>query len=255
VQERTSGSPQVIQKYNQLHAELIMAQDHYAELSKAGSVNSDLDSLVQQAKAKMVAKQSELVAFSTVNQGRLPENFQANMPEVQTKQAPIATLNQKISQERQRQALLESDLNDNKNLQSQIQANLFVPAPRGRETRVMVDSNGKIVLRGREFAATGLTPAELQAAIFASSSVRIEQSASQMVTVLVPLNGSREHFHVFGEVTTGQQFIQSFETDSTGQPALAKAMPLGAGSYHLVVVVKNMASGASHRSALDFTVD
>jgi hypothetical protein len=251
VQERINASPQVIQKYNELQAELRVAKDEYQAAVKAGN-NSDLTNL---AKLKMAAKQSEFANFSKENQGRLPENFSGNMEEVQTRQAAIATLNQKISDEKQRQTLLESELSNNKSLQSQIQANLYVPAPRGRETRVMVDSNGKIVVRGREFAASGLTPAQLEAAIGARSSVRIEESASQIVTVLVPLNGSRDRFHVSGEVTAGQQVMQSFETDSTGQPALAKAIPLRAGSYHLVVVVKNMASGASHRSALDFTVD
>jgi hypothetical protein len=36
---------------------------------------------------------------------------------------------------------------------------------------------------------------------------------------------------------------------------LAKAVPLRAGTYHLVVVMKNMGNGATHRSEVDFTVD
>jgi hypothetical protein len=76
------------------------------------------------------------------------------------------------------------------------------------------------------------------------------------VTVLVPLDGSRDLFHVFGEVTApSQRVVQSFEADVSGQPAVAKTIPLRAGRYHLVVVVKNTASGATHTSALDFTVD
>ena len=98
-----------------------------------------------------------------------------------------------------------------------------------------------------------MTPAELQAAIGPNSTVRIEP-ASRMVTVLVPLN-VRGRFHVYGQVTASRQLVQSFETESSGQPAVAKAMPLPAGRYHLVVVVKETASGAAHNSALDFTVE
>ena len=52
----------------------------------------------------------------------MPENFQSNTLEVQTRQATIAALNQQISGERQRQSLLESDLNNNKNQQSQVES-------------------------------------------------------------------------------------------------------------------------------------
>jgi hypothetical protein len=50
--------------------------------------------------------------------------------------------------------------------------------------------------------------------------------------------------------------VQTFENDVPGQPALAHVIPLAAGSYHLLVTVKNQATGASARSSeLDFTVD
>jgi hypothetical protein len=86
--------------------------------------------------------------------------------------------------------------------------------------------------------------------------VRIAQSAGKMVTVLVPLGASRDNFHVFGEVTTPtRRVVATFEEAVTGQPAVAKALPMRAGTYHMVVAVKNMATGAARTSALDFTVE
>ena len=48
----------------------------------------------------------------------------ANTMMVQTRQAAISQVNQQIGQEKQKQALLESALSNNKNLQSQTEANL-----------------------------------------------------------------------------------------------------------------------------------
>jgi hypothetical protein len=50
-------------------------------------------------------------------------------------------------------------------------------------------------------------------------------------------------------------FLNSALAGPTGQPALAEAVPLRAGSYHLIVVMKNIMSGETYRSELDFTVD
>lgn len=179
-----------------------------------------------------------------------------NALQVQTKQAAIAQLNQQIAVEKQRQSLLDSNLNNNKNLQAALYDN-GTPAALQMVTRVTVAGDGKIALRGvGDFTAAGLTPYELRAAIGPDSTVSIEQSASRTVTVLVPLDGSRDRFHVLGEVTApNRRVVQSFETESSGQPAVAKTIPLRAGRYHLVVAVKNTASGATHTSALDFTVD
>jgi ACT domain-containing protein len=174
----------------------------------------------------------------------------------QATQSMLANLNLQMAQEKQKQAMLEMTLNNHKNLQNQIEANLSA-AERRMETRVTVAADGKIALNGAgEFMAAGLTPSQLEAAIRPNATVRIEQSAGQMVTVLVPLGGSKGNFHVFGEMTTpNHRVVQSFEEDVTGQPAVAKAVPLRAGSYHMVVVVKNTATGAQSSSALDFTVD
>jgi hypothetical protein len=96
----------------------------------------------------------------------------------------------------------------------------------------------------------------LEAAIGESSSVRIAESAAKMVTVLVPLATARDRFHVFGEVKRANgRIVQTFMDDTVGQPAVAQAVPLRAGSYHLVVVTKNMDSGSTYSSELDFTVD
>lgn len=161
-----------------------------------------------------------------------------------------------IALERRRQSLLESNLNNNKNLQAELYASQN-PAAFQMAARVTVAGDGKIALRGvGDFTAAGLTPYELRAAIGPDSTVRIEQSAARTVTVLVPLNGPRDRFHVSAQVTApNRRVVQSFEADASGQPALARTMPLPAGRYHLVVAVRNMASGAAHTSALDFTVD
>ena len=202
----------------------------------------------------MAAKQSEIAAFMAENRRWLPENYQSNKLEVQARQSAIANLSQQISQERQSQAVLESNLNNKKNMQASLYENRS-PAARQLETSVTVAADGKISLAGRgDFAVAGLTPAQLAAALGANSSVRIEHSASQMVTVLVPLL-TRDRFHVSAQFATGRKFVQAFETDAASQPALAKAVPLRAGSYHLVVVVRNLASGVSQRSALDFNME
>ena len=82
------------------------------------------EDLVKSAKEKMETKQVELANFTAENQGRLPENFQSNTLEVQSKQATIGQINERISQEQQRQSLLASNLNNNKNQQAQAEANL-----------------------------------------------------------------------------------------------------------------------------------
>jgi GWxTD domain-containing protein len=79
------------------------------------------------------------------------------------------------------------------------------------------------------------------------------------VIVAVPLEGSADGFHVFGEVRTpSRRIVQTFEEpvrSSPGQQSVAKAIPLAIGSYRLTVVVKNLATGATQTSDLDFTVD
>jgi uncharacterized membrane protein YgdD (TMEM256/DUF423 family) len=92
---------------------------------EASTATSNLfEDLVKNAKEKMEAKQVELANFTAENQGRLPENRESNTLEVQTRQANIAQINERISQERQRQSLLDSNLNNNKNLQAQQELSL-----------------------------------------------------------------------------------------------------------------------------------
>jgi hypothetical protein len=95
-----------------------------AQQEDSTATSNLFDDLVRNAKEKMEAKQVELANFTAENQGRLPENFQSNTLEVQTRQANIAQINERISQERQRQSLLESNLNNNKNLQAQQELSL-----------------------------------------------------------------------------------------------------------------------------------
>jgi capsular polysaccharide biosynthesis protein len=92
--------------------------------TNAGTAATLMDDLVKGAREKWAKAQTEIANFSSQNQGRLPENFQANMLEVQTKDAMIANVNQQIGQEKQKQALLESSLSNNKNMQSQSEMNL-----------------------------------------------------------------------------------------------------------------------------------
>ncbi len=88
------------------------------------TTNTLFTDLVNRAKDNMEARQVELASFISENQGKLPEDFQSNTMEVQSRQANISQINQMISGEMQRQNLLEASLNNNKNLQSQAEANL-----------------------------------------------------------------------------------------------------------------------------------
>jgi uncharacterized protein involved in exopolysaccharide biosynthesis len=88
------------------------------------ATNMLFSDLVKNAKDNMEAKQVELASFTAQNQGKLPENFGSNSMEVQARQAAIAQINQQISQEKQRQALLEANLNNNKNTQSGVEPTL-----------------------------------------------------------------------------------------------------------------------------------
>jgi hypothetical protein len=92
--------------------------------NNANSASTLFDDLVKAARDKMERVQSDIANFTAENQGRLPDNFTANMMEVQTKQAAIANLNEQMGQEVQNQTLLEAALNNNKNQQSQAEGNL-----------------------------------------------------------------------------------------------------------------------------------
>jgi GWxTD domain-containing protein len=180
-------------------------------------------------------------------------------------------------QEQQKQAalyreLLRVTLRDIQNFENQarhsVGANTGAADPRYKATaQVRPDGMISIHLAG-EIAAAGLTPAQLQAAvdgalskfqIRADSQVRIEETADQtkqLVTVAVPLEPAEDQFHVFGEVTTqSRRVVQSFEAAVSRQPAVAKFLPLAAGTYRLVVVSKNMTTGLVRNSELEFTVD
>jgi succinoglycan biosynthesis transport protein ExoP len=100
------------------------AKDGNLQLQVTNSTRTLFDDLVNNAREKMEGKQKQLADFTSENEGRLPENFQANTLEVQTHQASIANLNQQISNEKQRQSLLESNLNNNKAAQVVAENNL-----------------------------------------------------------------------------------------------------------------------------------
>lgn len=100
------------------------AKDGAFQQNVTNSTRTLFDDLVNSAREKMEQKQKQLADFTSENQGRLPENFQSNTLEVQTRQATIQNLNQQINNEKQRQALLESNLNNNKAAQVVAENNL-----------------------------------------------------------------------------------------------------------------------------------
>jgi len=114
-------------KARQLVVELVsefQSKEDNLQSANASSTSILFDDLVKNAKDKVEKTQNDLATFTSENQGRLPENFVANTMMVQTRQAAISQVNQQIGQEKQKQALLESALSNNKNLQSQTEANL-----------------------------------------------------------------------------------------------------------------------------------
>jgi chromosome segregation ATPase len=101
-----------------------MSKDVVLQAEASNKTSTLFGDLVKDAREQMEAKQKQLADFTAENQGRLPENVQSNSLEVQTRQAAIAQIGDRISQERQRQSLLDSNLNNNKNMQAQVEANL-----------------------------------------------------------------------------------------------------------------------------------
>jgi GWxTD domain-containing protein len=137
-----------------------------------------------------------------------------------------------------------------------------------QETRVTVPPDGQIAINtftaftdGRivghvgTFAAAGLTPDQLAAVIGRNATVRVEQAAPRMVTVLAPLANTRDRFHVVGQVFANQKSVQSFDTESTGGNRVASVITLSPGAYHLTVAVTNLTNGASETQTRDFTVE
>lgn len=100
------------------------SKDGQFQLDVTNSTKTLFADLVGEARQRMEEKQKQLADFTSENQGRLPENFQANTLEVQTRSATIANINQQISNEKQRQSLLESNLNNNKAAQVVAENNL-----------------------------------------------------------------------------------------------------------------------------------
>src|ERR1017187_7922182 len=90
----------------------------------ATATSTFFEDRVKDTKEQMEKAQTELAAFISDNQGRLPDSVQSNLVAVQTVQAHIANVNQQVASEQQKQALLESSLMNNKNLQSQTEQNL-----------------------------------------------------------------------------------------------------------------------------------
>ena len=84
------------------------------------------EDLVKSARDRLATAQANLGNFTSQNQGRLPENFDANAMEVQGLNNEISANNEKIASETQNQTLLEANLMNNKNMQTQTEENLNV---------------------------------------------------------------------------------------------------------------------------------
>ena len=210
----------------------------------------------------MEAKKGELGKFLEAHPSVLLE---PNTLDLQTKQSAVGNISEKIQSAKQWLVSLESRLNENARQQAQLQA---VQGNGGKffgmgiavatdgtiyaATSVTAAADGTITLdNAKNIHAAGLTPAQLEAAIGPGSSVRI----LRMVTVFVPLSATTGNSHVYGQVTAHDRIVQSFENDVSGGPSTKRSFPLRPGTYHLTVVVKNMATGTSQPSELDFTVD
>jgi uncharacterized protein involved in exopolysaccharide biosynthesis len=100
------------------------SKDITMQTDQAQSAGTFLDDIVKGAKEKLERAQNDIATFQAENQGRLPDNFTANMMEINSKNAQIADLNEQIGLERQRETILDANLNNNKNMQSQAEANL-----------------------------------------------------------------------------------------------------------------------------------
>ena len=277
VQELMAPVPVVVQKHNQLSSVAQLAEDQYLQLAakdkdkqkdkdnkdkdkdknrdkdKEKEKDKDKDSpQTQQALKDWQLKKAELAAFEAENQHLMPENISSIAQQINDQKAVIAELNRAIENEKVNQSLLEKSLNQIREKET------FPPSTRHVSTQVTVRADGTIKLdNDHAFLTAGLTPAQLEAAIGGGATVRIANPAAQMVTVLVPLPTTSDLFHVYGQVRTAfnKKIAQSFESSVSGQPAVAKAMPLQSGSYHLTVVWKNLTTNATHSSDLDFTVD
>lgn len=217
------------------------------------------------APSQLQAAQAKLAEFEAANAGHPPASYADAPAEVQARNAGVVELHEQINQEMQRQATLEASLSNNHNLQNRAEADLVLHAPAPRltwhaDTQVTVRPDGRISVPGAgEVMAAGLTPVQLDAALAHASVSQIRNPSVQilgLVTIHVPLDASANWSHVFGRVATASgKLVQSFESSVPGQPALAHVVPLAAGTYHLTVVVKNQATGATRQSDLDFTVD
>jgi GWxTD domain-containing protein len=229
--------------------------------------------LTAQVAAPSAVDQQKLIAIEqTISMKKaeveaLLRRFQPSFPDV------LAARDQlKVLEERRDEianAILQSQTAE---IEREARSGAQLSAPDQRlDSRVTVRPDGKISIPSTgEIMAAGLTPSQLEASLDSrlggrpGSQVRIEQPVSQdrrQVTVQVPLDAS-EHVHVFGEVTTlAGRVVQSFDKDISAQPAAAKVLPLRmvlplrAGTYRLVVVVKDMATGRTQNSESQFTME
>jgi hypothetical protein len=91
-----------------------------------------------------------------------------------------------------------------------------------------------------------------------------EPGAAGWSVVMVQLDPSAHSFHVSGEVTTpapARQVVGTFEgtgetsVNASGQRVFTKFVALAAGSYRLVVAVKDLTTGETKNSEIAFQVN
>ena len=216
-QEAVASNAEVRRKSDQLLAE---AQQAKAEYLRAAAQQPDGDR-AKQAKEQLDAKNGKLAKFVAVNHRVLLDRSQAGTLDVQTRQSIVADGSRKIEIAKQRLAMLESSLNVNHEAQIQaLQANPATP-----------------------------TVEDIQSVGPAS-----EQSMSKRVHLLVPLSPTGGKFRVLGQVTSHNHIVQSFQNDVSGGPSTTVSFSLRPGTYHVTMVVKDMASGTSRTIEYDFTV-
>lgn len=94
------------------------------QLRQANTQNNLFDTLLKSATEKMEKARSDLANFSAENQGKLPENVQSNIIEVQTRTSQLMSVNNEVAQERQHKALLELELSNNQEAQGHVQTGM-----------------------------------------------------------------------------------------------------------------------------------
>jgi GWxTD domain-containing protein len=187
------------------------------------------------------------------------EDSQRELQEVQEKRA---TAQVQLAQKEHEQAALEAATAENlqrseeevESRLQQLQSTLVQlnqqTAKRQEEEKALESARNSMQLEIQALAES-LKPLQPGAEM----GVRVEPTGPQKVTVHVPLDSPGDRYHLLEEVRTPEgKIVHLHGADPTGSE-FSQSIVLSAGKYRLVVVVKNLATGATRRAYLDFTVD